>query len=109
MHTKSLINSDHCWSKVAADSNGNETSGWRLHEPDPADYFPPHLRRELLLADSSRTLLSTRNLTASYENATFFSMRNGTLFQTHAVKELFGLEKTFELQDPALRVLKRSV
>lgn len=92
-----------------ADSNVTEDGGWGLHEPDPADYFPPHLRREFLLADGSRTVLSSRNLTASYDDAVFYSMRNGTVIQTHAVKELLGLEKSPELQDPALRDSRRAV
>lgn len=86
-----------------ADLNATEDGGWGLHEPDPADYFPPHLRREFLLADGSRTIVSSRNLTASYDDAIFYSVRNGTVFQTHVVKELLHFEKRLELQDPALR------
>ncbi|KAH7563853.1 hypothetical protein BM1_00900 [Bipolaris maydis] len=85
------------------DLNATEDGGWGLHEPDPADYFPPHLRREFLLADGSRTIVSSRNLTASYDDAIFYSVRNGTVFQTHVVKELLHFEKRLELQDPALR------
>jgi hypothetical protein len=85
------------------DLNATEDGGWGLHEPDPADYFPPHLRREFLLADGSRTIVSSRNLTASYDDAIFYSVRNGTVFQTYAVKELLHLEKRLELQDPALK------
>jgi hypothetical protein len=92
-----------------ADSNATEDGEWGLHEADPADYFPPHLRREFLLADGSRTILPTRNLTASYDDAIFYSMSNGTVFQTYAVKELLGLEKSPELQDPALKNSRRAV
>jgi hypothetical protein len=86
-----------------ADLNATEDDGWALHEPDPADYFPPHLRREFLLSDGSRTIVSSRNLTASYDDAIFYSVRNGTVFQTHVVKELLHFEKRLELQDPALK------
>jgi hypothetical protein len=85
------------------DLNATEDDGWALHEPDPADYFPPHLRREFLLSDGSRTIVSSRNLTASYDDAIFYSVRNGTVFQTHVVKELLHFEKRLELQDPALK------
>jgi hypothetical protein len=74
-----------------------------LHQPDPVHFFPPHLRREFLLANGERTVLPTRDLNASYDDTVFYYERNGTILQTRAVKELFGLEKTFELQDPALR------
>jgi hypothetical protein len=81
----------------------DEDHAWGLHEADPADYFPPHLRREFLLADGTRTVLSTRNLTASYDDAIFYTLSNGTVSKTYAVKELRGLEKSPELQDPALK------
>ncbi|KAJ4311822.1 hypothetical protein N0V94_007764 [Neodidymelliopsis sp. IMI 364377] len=90
------------------DSNATEDGEWGLHKADPADYFPPHLRREFLLADGSRTVLPTRNLTASYDDAIFYSMSNGTVVQTYAVRELFGMEKSPELQDPALKNTKRA-
>lgn len=83
--------------------------GWGLHEPDPAQYFAPHLRREFLLEDGSRTVLSTRDQTTSYHNATFHTVRNGTVIKHRAVKELLGSEKSPELQDPALRAAKRAV
>ena len=92
-----------------ADSNATEVDEWGLHKADPADYFPPHLRREFLLADGSRTVLSTRDLTASYDDAVFYSMSNGTAYQTHAIKELLGLEKSPQLQDPASKDTRRVV
>lgn len=85
------------------DLNATEDGGWGLHEPDPADYFPPHLRREFFLADGSRTIVSSRNLTASYDDVLVYSVRNGIVFQTYIVKELFDSEKRLELQDPALK------
>jgi len=91
------------------DSNATEDDGWGLHKADPADYFPPHLRREFLLADGSRTVLATRDLTASYDDAIFYSMSNGTVYQTHAIRELLGLEKSPQLQDPALKNTRRVV
>lgn len=92
-----------------ADSNITEDGGLVLHEPDPADYFRPHLRREFLLEDGSRTVLSSRDQTASYDDAIFYSVRNGTVYQTKAVKELLGSEKSPELQHPALRDSKRAL
>ena len=92
-----------------ADSNVTEDGGLALHEPDPADYFHPHLRREFLLEDGGRTVLLLRDQTASYDDAIFYSVRNGTVFQTKAVKELLGSEKSPELQHLALRDYKRAL
>lgn len=96
---------------VLADSNVTEDSAgdWVLHEPDPAHFFPPHLRREFLLDDGTTTLLGARDLDANYDEAIFLTMRNDTMVRRRAVKELLGLEKTWELQDPALRKAKRAV
>ena len=80
-----------------------------LHEPDPADYFHPHLRREFLLEDGGRTVLLLRDQTASYDDAIFYSVLNGTVFQTKVVKELLGSEKRSELQHLALRGSKRAL
>ncbi|KAJ5539588.1 hypothetical protein N7513_007920 [Penicillium frequentans] len=91
------------------DSNATNEGRWGLHQPDPAHYFPPHLRREFLLEDGSRTVLSTGDQTTSYQNATFHTVRNGTVIKHRAVKELLGSEKSPELQHPALRASKRAV
>lgn len=80
-----------------------------LHEPNPADYFHPHFRREFLLEDGSRTILSSCDQTASYDDAIFYSVLNGTVFQTKVVKELLGSEKRSELQHLALRGSKRAL
>ena len=77
---------------------------WVLHEPDPALFFPAHLRRELLLENGERTIVASRDPTQTFENDTFYYIRNDSVFATYAVKELHGLEERFELQDPALRV-----
>lgn len=37
-------------------------AGYRLHKPDPANFFPPELRCEMLLGDEQRFLLGTRHL-----------------------------------------------
>ena len=94
--------------EVAKPESATKDSRWRLHKPDPAQYFPPHLRREFLLSDGSRTILSSRNQTASYNDAIFYSVRDGKVTQTHVVKELLGLEKSPALQDPALRDSKKA-
>ena len=93
---------------LIADTNGTENGGWGLHEPDPADYFHPHIRREFLLEDGSCTILSSCDQTTSYEGAVFHSVRNGTVVKTKAVKELLGSEKRPELQHPDLRNSKRA-
>jgi hypothetical protein len=72
-----------------------------LHEPDPADFFPPYLRRGYLLEDGSRTLLLTRDLTTSYDGVIFYTFRNDTVYELRAVRELFGLEKSPGLQFPS--------
>jgi hypothetical protein len=72
-----------------------------LHEPDPADFFPPYLRREYLLEDGSRTLLPTRDLTTSYDGVIFYTFRNDTVYELRAVRELFGSEKSPGLQFPS--------
>lgn len=98
-----------CSLTQVADSNSTEDGERGLHEPDPAHFFPPHLRREFLLADGSRTVLSTRDLNASYDDAVFVTVSNGTVTRTRAVKELLGLEKSLELQHPDLRNSSRAV
>ncbi|KAJ5792595.1 deoxyribonuclease NucA/NucB-domain-containing protein [Penicillium pulvis] len=59
--------------------------------------------------DGSRTMLSTRDQTSSYQNATFHTVRNGIVIKHRAVKELLGSEKSPELQHPALRASIRIV
>ncbi|PKY06704.1 hypothetical protein P168DRAFT_280092 [Aspergillus campestris IBT 28561] len=88
---------------ASRDFDSTEDSELALHEPDPADFFEPHLRREFLLEDGSRTVLSSRDQTASYDDTVFYSVRNGTVVETRAVKELLGEEKSPELQHPSLR------
>lgn len=86
-----------------ADFDDIEDSPLGLHEPDPADFFHPHLRREFLLEDGSRTVLSSRDQTTSYNDTIFYSLRDGEVVETRAVKELLGEEKSPELQHPSLR------
>lgn len=54
-------------------------------------------------------ILPTRNFSAPYDDTIFLSKHNGTVVKLRAVKELVGDEKTWELQDPALRKAKRAV
>jgi hypothetical protein len=87
-----------------------EEGGWVPHEPDPSQFHAPHLRRELLLADGRRTMLGTPNMTKSYDDAIFVrALPNGTIVETAVQRELFGAEKSWELQDPTLRRAKRAV
>lgn len=92
-----------------ADSIVTEDSGLALHKPDPAKYFHPHLCHKFLLEDGSCTVLSARDQTASYHDTIFYSMQNRTVLQTRAVKELLSLEKSPELQHPALQDSKRAL
>ncbi|PLB41029.1 deoxyribonuclease NucA/NucB-domain-containing protein [Aspergillus candidus] len=88
---------------ASRDFDDIEDSPLGLHEPDPADFFHPHLRREFLLEDGSRTVLSSRDQTTSYNDTIFYSLRDGEVVETRAVKELLGEEKSPELQHPSLR------
>jgi len=90
----------------STDANDTETNVTSendlvLHVPDPADYFPPYLRREFLLEDGSRTVIPTRNSNVSYVGEIFYTFRNGTVYELRAIKELFGSERSPALQVPS--------
>ncbi|KEQ90625.1 hypothetical protein AUEXF2481DRAFT_83841 [Aureobasidium subglaciale EXF-2481] len=86
------------------DINSTQDDKWVLHKSDAADFFPPHLRREFLLEDGSRTVLPTRDLTISYDGVIFHTFRNNTVYELRAVRELHGQEKSPGLQDPSLQI-----
>jgi hypothetical protein len=55
-------------------------------------------------------MLATRNMTKSYDDAMFVrALPDGTIVETAVERELFGSEKSGELQDPTLRKAKRAV
>jgi hypothetical protein len=61
-----------------------------LHVPDPADFHPPHKRRELLLENGQRII------TESWDGGIVVT-GNST---ARVVRELFGTEKSEFLQPP---------
>jgi hypothetical protein len=67
-----------------------------LHVPNPADFHPPHLRREFLLDNGKRVILASRDATRSWDDEIFVS-GNST---ARVVRELFGTEKSEFLQPP---------
>lgn len=43
------------------------------HVPDPADFFPLHLRREFLLDNGERVLLASRDLDRDWDDELFIT------------------------------------
>ncbi|OQN97869.1 hypothetical protein B0A48_16180 [Cryoendolithus antarcticus] len=60
------------------------------HVPDPADFFPLHLRREFLLTNGMRVIVASRDLDKDWQNE-IFVMGNET---TRVVREYVGMEKS---------------
>jgi hypothetical protein len=84
------------------DMDGTLQSGsaeYRLHVPDPKDFFPPELRREFLLDNGQRILLGSRDLEKNWDNEIVFM--GGNKKAARVVRELFGDEKS-----PAFRPSK---
>jgi len=63
---------------------------YQLHVPDPRDFFPPELRREVLLDDGQRVLIGSTDLDKDWTNEIFFS--DGK--PAKVVRELKGEEKS---------------
>lgn len=71
-------------------SKDGESTGYQLHVPDPAKFFPPELRREMLLDNGQRILLATRDLEKNFVGDVVWC-KGGP---SRIVRELLGDEKS---------------
>jgi hypothetical protein len=75
----------------SAEEEGEEdVPGLTLHVPDPADFHPPHERREFLLDNGERVIVASRDAEKSWNNEIFTDGRSSA----RVVRELIGMEKS---------------
>jgi hypothetical protein len=86
----------HTLISVGEGENEDDMPQLTLHVPDPADFHPPHKRREFLLDNGKRVILASRDATKSWDDEIFVT-GNST---ARVVRELFGTEKSEFLQPP---------
>jgi hypothetical protein len=60
------------------------------HEPDAAEFFPLHQRREFLLDNGQRVIVASRDMEKSWNDEIFFTGET----TARVVRELTGVDKS---------------
>ena len=75
---------------TAKNTKDGKPTGYQLHVSDPANFFPPELRREMLLDNGQRILLATRDLEKNFVGEVVWCKAG----PSKIVRELLGDEKS---------------